>query len=97
MSAACGAADAAPPPPLLQCITHYFPPPTIPFIAHDERYDGYSFEILLALPFSSTLLLRLRLVFGTIYSVPLLLPSDIVHTDYNRPAHRSPSFGSHET
>ena len=29
----------------------------------------------------STLLLRLRLVFGAIHSVPLLLPSDIIQTD----------------
>jgi hypothetical protein len=35
--------------------------------------------------YEATLLVRLRLVVGTILGVPLLLPSDIVHTDLNQP------------
>jgi hypothetical protein len=34
-------------------LLQHTPAPTIPLTAHDERYDGYPFEILFAFPFTS--------------------------------------------
>jgi len=51
--------------------------------AHDERYSGNISRVPHSLhSWHCTLLFRLRLVVRSIHSVPHLIPSDIVHTDW---------------